>query len=345
MFAKSFKFCGFNRAGGQDAEKACRRYFHGDMGIGQNHSMHITVCVCTYKRPLLLAELIRGLISQSTGNLFSYSIIVVDNDYRKSAENTVSYFKKNSRIDIEYFIEEKQNVSLARNKAVNNAKGGLIAFIDDDEFPAQDWLLNLFRVFQKSGCSGVVGRINYKFSDAAPEWVKKTSFFNLGYKTGTILTRDIYTANVLLDRRLFSLENNYFLPEFGGGGEDSVFFYRSRKLGHNFIWCNEAVVHTLVPQERLEIKWLLRRALRYGTVDFKVKTDNRPSIIRFMVVFKSLFLIFASVVISAFSLILGKHKFYDCLFNAFFCAGIFLANYGYFINEYKAELLGKKRLN
>jgi succinoglycan biosynthesis protein ExoM len=306
--------------------------------------MHISVCVCTYKRPVLLARLLAGLISQATGGLFSYSIIVVDNDRRRSAENAVFSCKKNSKVSIEYLVEERQNVALARNKAIDNAKGELIALMDDDDFPSQDWLLNLFMAFQKSACSGVIGRISYKFNGVVSGWVKKISFFNLKYKTGAILNRDMYTGNCLLDRRLFSSGNNYFLPELGEGGEDAEFFYRMRKLGHNFIWCNEAVVYAPVPPERLRLKWLLRRALRYGIVDFKIKTQERAFLARFMAILKSFLFSLALLLLMPFTLIRGKHKFYDCLFAAVSCAGFFLGNFGYSINEYKAELPTKNTI-
>src|SRR5579864_121377 len=53
---------------------------------------HITVCICTYKRPQLLERLLRALGQQSTGGFFSYSIVVADNDRLKSAETVVSTF-------------------------------------------------------------------------------------------------------------------------------------------------------------------------------------------------------------------------------------------------------------
>ena len=36
---------------------------------------------------------------------------------------------------VKYCVEPRQNIALARNKALQNAEGDLIAFIDDDEFP------------------------------------------------------------------------------------------------------------------------------------------------------------------------------------------------------------------
>src|SRR5690349_10462023 len=105
---------------------------------------HISVCVCTYKRPYYLAFLLTRLAAQDTGGVFTYSIVVIDNDHTRSAEPVVAAFAHESRIDITYLVEPRQNIALARNMAVHNARGEFLAFIDDDEFPSQEWLRTLF---------------------------------------------------------------------------------------------------------------------------------------------------------------------------------------------------------
>jgi succinoglycan biosynthesis protein ExoM len=57
---------------------------------------HITVCICTYKRPLLLAKLLTGLQNQTSEELFSYSVVVVDNDANETAKETVEQFRQTS---------------------------------------------------------------------------------------------------------------------------------------------------------------------------------------------------------------------------------------------------------
>ena len=113
-----------------------------------NEAHHIAVCVCTYKRPQLLKRLLEELRGQDTGGLFTYSIVVVDNDHSRSAEAVVGDFAVSSGIPIKYCIEPQQNIALARNRAIDNVDGDLIAFIDDDEFPIKSWLLTLFEALK-----------------------------------------------------------------------------------------------------------------------------------------------------------------------------------------------------
>ena len=149
---------------------------------------HISVCVCTYKRPELLKRLLEDLRCQDTGGLFTYSIVVVDNDHSRSAEAVVGDFAVSSDIPIKYCIEPRQNIALARNKAIDNVDGDLVAFIDDDEFPIKSWLLTLFEALNKYGVDGILGPVKPYFEDQPPQWVVKGKFYDRpSYPTGFVI--------------------------------------------------------------------------------------------------------------------------------------------------------------
>src|SRR5438093_10664429 len=131
---------------------------------------HITVCVCTYKRPALLGRLLRVLEDQDTGGLFTYSIVVAENDRSQSGRAVVLEFSAGSRIPVKYCLEPQQNIALARNKAIENASGDFVAFIDDDEFPDTMWLLRLFEACVVPDVVGVLGPVIPHFSDAVVRW-------------------------------------------------------------------------------------------------------------------------------------------------------------------------------
>lgn len=254
-----------------------------------NNKDHISVCICTYKRPDLLARLLRELQNQETDNLFTYSVVVVDNDCNQSAKATVSSFQKESSLDIEYHVEKEQNIALARNKALKGAKGNLIAFIDDDEFPVNNWISNLFKTLNNCQADGVLGPVKPYFEKEPPKWVVKGKLCEReSHQTGLILKnyQDTRTGNVLLNKKLFEDKKNLFNPEFGRtGGEDVDFFKRMIKKGHKFVWCDEAPVYELVPAERWKRIFMLRRALLRGKVSFKSSSFNVFDIIKSVIAF------------------------------------------------------------
>ena len=231
---------------------------------------HITVCICTYKRPELLSRLLHDLNHQNTNKMFNYSIVVVDNDRDLSARNSVNSFIDSSDIEIKYCVEPEQSISLARNRVVENSKGDFVAFIDDDEYPVSDWLLNLYRAYHEFKADGILGPVLPYYATKPPHWVEKGKFHERpSHKTGTVLSwTNTRTGNVLLRRNIFDCKDNMFNPEFGSGGEDRDFFRRMISKGCKFVWCAEAQVYEVVPPERFKRSFMVRRALLRGTTPY-----------------------------------------------------------------------------
>lgn len=228
---------------------------------------HITVCICTYKRTELLERLLATLAAQDTGGLFTYSIVVADNDALQSAREVVSVFAAASAISTTYCVEPRQNIARARNKAVEHATGDFIAFIDDDEFATERWLLTLFNACRQYDVDGVLGPVRPHFDRQPPKWIINGKFYErTTYPTGLVIDRGKgRTGNVLLKRRLFEGTTEPFRPEFLAG-EDQDFFGRMIEQGNRFIWCNEAVAYETVPPTRWRRRFMLRRAMLQGKI-------------------------------------------------------------------------------
>ncbi len=228
---------------------------------------HVTVCICTFKRADLLRQLLNRLNDQQTESLFSYSVVVADNDSMRSAQQVVTAFSSTAHIPVAYCFEPQRNIALARNSALQHAESDLIAFIDDDEFPADDWLCNLFKAHVTYAVDGVLGPVKPYFESNPPGWVEKGRFFerpthDTGFEVSWSESR---TGNVLLSRRILSGVAMPFRPEFDTGGEDVDFFRRMAEKGCVFVWCNEAVVYEFVPSSRCRRSFLLKRALLRGS--------------------------------------------------------------------------------
>ena len=269
---------------------------------------HISVCICTYKRPHLLKRLLSELRVQDTGGLFTYSIVIADNDELQSAEAVTLDFAAESHIEIRYCVEPRQNIALARNKAVENAHGDFLAFIDDDEFPGKRWLLTLFKACNDYDADGVLGPVRPYFDKDPPKWVVKGKFYERPtYRTGLVIDwRKGRTGNVLLRRRIFAPGGQAFRPSFLTG-EDQDFFRRMIEKGHSFIWCNEAVAYEVVPPIRWKRTFLLRRALLRGAVSV-VHPAFGP-----LQVAKSVIAVPVYAAALPFALVLGHHRFMTLL--------------------------------
>jgi succinoglycan biosynthesis protein ExoM len=281
---------------------------------------HISVCVCTYKRPTLLKKLLLMLADQNTEGLFTYAIIVADNDQLGSAASIVQEVSAGTKVKIRYCLEPRQNIALARNRAVENSHGEFLAFIDDDEFPIKDWLLELFKTCERYGVAGVLGPVKRHFDEKPPEWMARSSFYERAdHPTGFVLGwREARTGNVLLRRELFADGMDPFRPEFRAG-EDQDFFRRKMDQGLVFIWCNDAVVHEAVPPIRWKRTYMLRRALLRGDTAIRHPSFGLTDVA------KSVVAVIIYTLALPVAMIAGHHRFMTLLVRLFDHVGKLLA--------------------
>jgi cellulose synthase/poly-beta-1,6-N-acetylglucosamine synthase-like glycosyltransferase len=252
--------------------------------------------------------LLSELRVQDTGGLFTYSIVIADNDELQSGEAVTLDFAAGSHIETRYCVEPRQNIALARNKAVDNARGDFLAFIDDDEFPGKRWLLTLFKACNDYDADGVLGPVRPYFDKDPPKWVVKGKFYERPtYRTGLVIDwRKGRTGNVLLRRRIFAPGGQAFRPSFLTG-EDQDFFRRMIEKCHSFIWCNEAVAYEVVPPIRWKRTFLLRRAWLRGAIAVVHPAFGPRQIAKSVIAVP----VYAAAL--PFALVLGHHRFMTLL--------------------------------
>ena len=245
-------------------------------------TVHICVCICTLLRPALLTRLLRALDAQVTGDRFTYSVVIADNDPERSSEILVADIAASARIEIHYASEPRKNIALARNTALAHAKGDYIAFIDDDEFPEANWLATMLSACEHFGVAGILGPVRPYFEEPPPNWIIVGGFCERReYPTGHIMRwEDCRTGNVLFRRDITHGVEPVFDPAFGSGGEDVDFFLRMMRYGFVFRWCTEGAVFEVVPRIRWTRRYMLKRALLRGRNVLKLPVNRSALLAR-----------------------------------------------------------------
>lgn len=284
----------------------------------------ISVCVCTYKRPGHLEQLLRRLDQQATKGLFKFSIVIVDNDARQSARSVVESWAERLSVPIAYGVEPRQNIALARNASVAMATGGLLAFLDDDEEPSSDWLRSLYEVLIEYGVDGVLGPVVPTFEEGAPAWAVKGGVFQRpAFETGEVIHWSAAATNNALVKREVLLElDGPFRPQFGAGGEDRDLFRRAMSRGRVFVWCADALCHEPVPPERTRVAFQLRRALLRGKIAFRGPGGGWRGILKSAIAVP----LYAAAL--PLCLTMGSHVFVTYLVSSFDHLGKLLAAFG-----------------
>ena len=276
-----------------------------------------------------MATLLEALERQTVDPAFRFDVVVVDNDEHRSSELLVRGFAERGSLEVAYHCEPERNISLARNRAVRNASGNLIAFIDDDERPESSWLACLYRTLRAHSADGVLGPVLPDFPVDAPGWLRKARLFERRrHPTGTRISEgDARTGNVLLDRGLFGEGERWFDSAFGRtGGEDSDFFARQLSRGRTFIWCDEAVVYETVPPERWTGTFHVKRLWRAGTIDGEWMREGRLPARK--LVPRNLLILGACIVAIVPSLVMPKHLRVRVAQKLAYCGGVVTAYLG-----------------
>jgi glycosyltransferase involved in cell wall biosynthesis len=267
----------------------------------------ISVCICTYNRPTMLVRLLSELQKQRLPAGVGFSVVVADNDSKQSSRQVVEDFAQKTTLQVVYTCEPEQNIARARNRAIASSDGDYIAFIDDDEYPVPDWLALMLAVCSDRDAAGVLGPVRPDFDSPPPSWIIKGRFCERPeHPTGTVMPPDeCRTGNVLFRREILPAGTEPFDPRFGSGGEDVDFFQRMNRLGHQFIWCNEAPAYETVPASRLTRKYIWNRALLRGRIRYKMESRNvRP-------ILTSLIAVPAYAITLPFAAAFAYHRFVD----------------------------------
>ena len=291
---------------------------------------HITVCVCTYKRPKQLKKLLDHVFAQKTDDLFSISVSLVDNDPERSAKTIVDCFPPNIRDEIFYTHCADSNLARLRNVSVEHSRGDYVAFIDDDEYPAGDWLLFLHETIRAFHADGALGPVVPEYLDTPPAWVVRGKLCErVRLKTGTRLQwTQTRTGNALLKRSLVLEPGNLFDLKYRLGAEDDSFFQKLMSQGYAFVWCDEAVVHEQIPADRLTLAYFSRRSRLIGHMTYRYYKDARSPFDDFMFSFKSV--LAAGVYLGLMPLIrvLGYHHYAKIVIRYHFHKAVIMTRSG-----------------
>lgn len=131
-----------------------------------------TVAIRTYNSSQLIPEILERLRSQVNVENFSWEIIIVDNNSTDNTLEIIQAYQSHWPEDypLFYYIETKQGASFARRRAIKEARGTLIGFLDDDNFPDKNWVASAYTFGKSHPQAGAYGSQVYgKFEIEPPE--------------------------------------------------------------------------------------------------------------------------------------------------------------------------------
>jgi len=181
----------------------------------------VSVAICTYNRRDFLERVLDYLRFQSSPQ---FEVIVVDGPSDDGTKELLVRYSSG----VKTLHNPERNLSKSRNLAIEVAAGDIIAFIDDDAIPFDNWIERILDEYNRRPLttSGLGGPVYYagtfwfqaednginKFGDARVG-IKSSEIGRNGwlrYNTGTNAT---FVTKVLLDSKGFDEQYDYYLDE------------------------------------------------------------------------------------------------------------------------------------
>jgi len=245
--------------------------------------MNITVILCTYDRCRTLEKALGSVAASALPESIEWEVLVVDNNSRDQTRDVVEDFCTRYPGRFRYLFEPNQGKSYALNTGIREARGDVLAFMDDDVTVESTWLQNLTAALCSSEWAGAGGRILPQWPCAPPSWLPEKEWYGMaplvmfdrGTETG-LLTDPPFGTNMAFHRRVFE-KYGTFRTDLGPGSngkirnnEDTEFGRRLLAAGERLKYEPTAVVHHSVPPNRLRKDYFLTWWFNKGRSDVRV---------------------------------------------------------------------------
>ena len=141
--------------------------------------MEITVILCTYNRCQSLAKALESVAASQLPDSIQWEVLVVDNNSKDQTKEVTEGFCRRYPGRFRYLFERKQGKSNALNTGIREARGSILAFMDDDVIVAPTWLMNITEPLNSTEWGGTGGRICAQEIFSAPAWLPLEGEFSM----------------------------------------------------------------------------------------------------------------------------------------------------------------------
>ena len=252
-----------------------------------NTVVNLTVAIPTYNGENRLPRVLDKLKKQVNTEHINWEVLVVDNNSIDGTAKIVQEYQENwlKDVPLRYCFEPEQGFSFPRQKAMSEARGELIGFLDDDNLPFSNWVEAAYEFAQKHPQAGAFGsKIRGLFETEPSEELKQIIFYlaivdrglqplmyeprkkGLPPGAGLIVRREVWQKCV--PKRLFLVGGGKHIMRSGEDIEALSYIY---KAGWE-IWYNPHMeIEHVIPAWRLEKTYLMRLMLSIGLGRFHLR--------------------------------------------------------------------------
>lgn len=250
--------------------------------------MFLSVVICTYNRSEYLALALDNLLESTLGQ-DKYELLVIDNNSSDNTQFVVANYKEKFK-NLKYIFEKQQGLSYARNRALREAWGDYILYLDDDALINEQGLENLLRFLKENHKTTILGgKCNIRYEIEKPEWIttKVEGWMgdcNFGSRTIKVTPENIKKKRVKSPiGACFCIEKEFlksvggFHPKLGRvgekmyAGEETLLVQLALKKGREVVYYPKISVEHIIQTSWLDKDFMLNKTFCYGVSNLLVE--------------------------------------------------------------------------
>lgn len=240
----------------------------------------VTIAIPTHNRARTLSETLDSLKAIAIPDDAALECVVIDNASSDDTPRVVEEAAKSSPpFPIRIVLEPRQGSSFARNRAVDEARGDFIFFLDDDATADREWLRAMLSAMETRGLDAACGMVLPRWSTPPPPWLGPRLWVKLAVHNRAAIEsapanevealQNYFSANAGFRRSAFERFGR-FREDLGVvgknpmSGEDTELFARIIGNGGKMGFVPGAIVHHLIGSERMTLEYLRRKSFAFG---------------------------------------------------------------------------------
>ena len=241
--------------------------------------MNISIIICTHNRAHFLKDALQSLMNMKVSTECNVELLVVNNASSDGTTSVINEFFGNSKgFYVKSIFEPRLGKTYALNKAIRDASGEILAFVDDDHIVSDGYLDAFCKIAKENPSFGLFcGRILPNWDGTEPQWVHDNTLypirpfpvpcFDLGNKAIEV-REGMFTpgaGNLFIRKYVFQTVGPFseMLGPKGhnlNGGEDIEFIKRALRSGEKLLYVPEALQYHQVDKSKLTLSYLIKKA-------------------------------------------------------------------------------------
>ncbi|VEP18899.1 Glycosyltransferase AglE [Hyella patelloides LEGE 07179] len=195
-----------------------------------------------------------------------FEIIVVDNNSSENIEIVTSQFSQ-----VRLIVEKNPGSYSARNRGIALAKGQILAFIDSDCLPVEQWIASGVEALKSETIDLVGGDVVFTFSSYKSFAEVYDSVTNMQIENNIKNRKVSKTANLFVKKNVFDAVGLF--PSHLKSGGDVIWTKKATKANFNLVYSPEAKVFH--PARKLLP--LLKKQYRVGKGQVEIWLEQNDS--------------------------------------------------------------------